>query len=165
MKKYLLSADSYMLQGADGHNCNSYELKDGEFLVLKEQKDIEYMNLENFVGGGEAFDYDLIAFDDAKKVVYVRHKREGTKNTISAAFDPEKISKEELSEAIEKGFVREGEEMELSFETLPAAASLEELSNIIPENDFAQREIGDEEGRRLTLEYLEKGSGQAQPKL
>lgn len=165
-KKYLLAADAYSMSGADGYNVMPYMLvsKDQEYTLnpLKENKSVKICNLENFVGGGESMEYDLIEvpFEYDLCIVLVKKIGEKYKVTVSIDKDAEGESIELLYlEVTKKCLLKdvrvENIEFIASFDLI-VAPTLEQLNNIVDANDFAKRQLNDKESIESLMRYFKE---------
>lgn len=164
--KYLLAADAYSMSGADGYSVMPYMVvsKDQEYTLspLKENKGAKICNLENFVGGGESMEYDLIEvpFEYDLCAVLIRKEDKKYKLTVSIDKDAEGESIELLyleaaKNSLLKDVKAENIEFTASFD-LVVAPTLEQLNNMVEENDFAKRHLNDSESIESLMRYFKE---------
>jgi hypothetical protein len=143
----MLATDGYTISSGNGFNMQTYFV-DGDTLgVLKDKKDdVKVLNLENFVGGGESIEYDLIGIKNDVDVLFIKEEKNGKKRSVFVSLEKGANidkTKEILSNEFKK--LQDEYEVEISLNTdLAIFETLEELEKSISENDFAKRVFSDD---------------------
>ena len=145
-KKYLLAVDSYDMAGAEEKSTQAFYLENGVLSPIKERKDIGIFNLENYVGGGESLDYDLLQVDKEIPVVFISKKLIEKTLFVDVTYSKDELQEDELREAIEKSYLKDCphtfRDITL-FSSLSYSYSISELNEKTADNDFAKRHLED----------------------
>lgn len=165
MKKYIVSTDSYSMTGTDGYNTMAYILVNGEqgyvLQPLKQQLGINVMNIENFVGGGESVEYDIIEIQESYDVCATMVRKKGEKYECTVSIDKNAEGEQiELLylEAAKNTFFKDVNEDNISYSVcfnLAISDTLEGLNEFLGENDFAKRFISEGDALKDTKKYFE----------
>lgn len=155
--KYMLAVDGYTMSNGDGFNSQAYFLENNTLGVLKDKKDgVKVCNLENYVGGGESVDYDLLGIKDNVSVLYIREEKKGLKINVLASLEKNadiESAREILNNEFKK--LRNEYEVEVLISAdLAIFDSLEALEKSIAKNDFARRVFDGEDSIRELEEYF-----------
>ncbi len=145
-KKYLLSVDSYDMAGTEQKTTQAYCFKDGKITPLKDEEKTGVLNIENYVGGGESLDYDLLEIDKDTKVIVIESKIIDNNAIVNVNYLKDEVTEEEVREVIKTAYLKDCpyEKQEVSLQsTLSYSNTLEELYEKTPDNDFAKRHLED----------------------
>jgi len=158
--KLFLAVDSYSFYSEGGHNNNSYTISDNKLVSLKNLDNtlIKYFNIENYVGGGESMDYDLIKLDDSISPFLLSQEQSEENITNIISFNPNDLpndfSIEDFKSFIKNNLQKENYTSTFIFkEDFIPETSLEELISNTNENDFAFR-FFEEKGISLIKNFL-----------
>jgi len=142
--KYLLAIDSYDMAGTEQKNTQAFCLENGVLSPLKEKAGVGIFNMENYVGGGESLDYDILQVDKEITVVIISSKLIEKTLFVDVKYSKDEVSEDELRKAVEVSYLKDCphkfREITL-FSSLNYANSLRELNEKTPENDFAKRYV------------------------
>ncbi|NBK99293.1 MAG: hypothetical protein EOM50_14990 [Erysipelotrichia bacterium] len=166
--KYMLAVDGYTMSNGDGFNSQAYFLENNTLGVLKDKKDdVKVCNLENYVGGGESVDYDLLGIKDNVSVLYIKEEKKGLKINILASLE-KNADIESVREILNNEFKKLRNEYEVEVlisADLAIFDSLEALEKSIAENDFARRVFDGEDSILELEEYFKDLRGDEADKM
>lgn len=161
--KYLLAIDGYTLQGGSGYSQQAFKLdKNNTLIPLKEAPFVDVVNLDNFVGGGESVEYDLLRFPADYEVCVVRTEKNETSYKAVVIMDkdldyeqPELVYFEAVMNSLLNFTTKDKVEFVGSFE-LCGSKDLSEINDHLADNDFAKRFLATEEDRAEVYEWFKK---------
>lgn len=154
-KEYLLAVDGYTMVG-DGYNSNTFVLSDNELFALKDKEETKVFNIENFVGGGEAVEYDLLEYPKGLKVLTLYTVKKGDNLTITAMTSKYIEDKDNIEQVIKDLYSdRPNYNLTIEVKELIIVDTLGGLKNTVAENDFAHNYIKDKEGTDFIQAFLD----------
>ena len=145
-KKYLLAVDSYDMAGTEQKTTQAYCLEDGAITPLKDKEETGVFNLENYIGGGESLDYDLLQVDKDVKVIIIASKVVNNTAIVEVSYSKDEITGDEVRDAVEASYLKDcpfAKREVLLHDSLTYSDTLQELNEKTPENDFAKRHLED----------------------